>query len=421
MSTATATRTPVIALLGQPNSGKSTLFNALTGSRQHVGNWPGKTVEKKEGYYTQNGSRYTVTDLPGSYSLSANSDEEIITRDYIASGKADVVCILADASQLERSMFMLADYAGMNCPAVLLLNLMDIAQEQSKKIDAKKIEQRLGIPVVPFVAANRKEYDHFYQAIDTALEQKKCLEIQSLDARYRALDGGHYETLYDLMPASGIDGYSPTWLAAKVMEGDVAVTAKVRQALSGESKARFEAVLTQINNGALLTGDCKFKWIDEILKGAISGKSQSATLSKFDKKATSKRWGKWIAIGILLLGLIASFIPAAPIMIIGSSIPQLGAPIAAGLSAMGVPQMAIDLLLDVVLNTISFSISMIGFVFSINLVFGLIEEIGYMARVSYVFDGAMSKLGLQGKSVMPFLVSFGCIIGGAAGTRVIDS
>ena len=148
MSTEAVVKTPVIALLGQPNSGKSTLFNALTGARQHVGNWPGKTVEKKEGYYRKNGKRYTVTDLPGSYSLSANSDEEIITRDYIAGGKADVVCILADASQLERSLFMLADYAGINIPAILLLNLMDIANGQGKRIDDAAIEQRLGIPVI---------------------------------------------------------------------------------------------------------------------------------------------------------------------------------------------------------------------------------------------------------------------------------
>ena len=104
-----------IALLGQPNSGKSTLFNGLTGARQRVGNWPGKTVEKKEGHFDRNGIRYRVTDLPGTYSLSANSEEEIITRDYIASGEADVVCILADSSQLSRSLFMLADYAGINC------------------------------------------------------------------------------------------------------------------------------------------------------------------------------------------------------------------------------------------------------------------------------------------------------------------
>ena len=129
----------VIALLGQPNSGKSSLFNALTGLKQHVGNWPGKTVEKKEGKFEHNGKKYLVADLPGSYSLSANSDEEIITRDYIASGKADVVCILADSSQLERSLYMLADYAGITVPTFLLLNMSDVAAGQGKQIDADAI------------------------------------------------------------------------------------------------------------------------------------------------------------------------------------------------------------------------------------------------------------------------------------------
>ena len=146
----------VIALLGQPNSGKSTLFNALTGLKQHVGNWPGKTVEKKEGVFEYNGKKYLVADLPGTYSLSANSDEEIITRDYIASGKADVVCILTDSSQLERSLYMLADYAGITLPTFLLLNMSDVAAEQGKKIDAKAIEKKLGIPVVLFSAQDRK-------------------------------------------------------------------------------------------------------------------------------------------------------------------------------------------------------------------------------------------------------------------------
>ena len=116
-----------IALLGQPNSGKSTVFNALTGSRQHVGNWPGKTVEKIDGYYTYKGTRFTVTDLPGSYGLSGNSDEEVITTEFIKSGQADLVCILVDASQLERSMYMAAEFAALDKPAVLLLNMMSRA------------------------------------------------------------------------------------------------------------------------------------------------------------------------------------------------------------------------------------------------------------------------------------------------------
>ena len=159
-----------IALLGQPNSGKSTVYNALTGSRQHVGNWPGKTVEKNEGYYTYNGVKYTVTDLPGSYGLSGNSDEEIITADYIRSGQADLVCILVDASQLERSMYMVAEFAALNKPAVLLLNMMDVARAQKKEIDHKKMEERLGIPVLPFTAAESKGYDELRSLLARELE-----------------------------------------------------------------------------------------------------------------------------------------------------------------------------------------------------------------------------------------------------------
>lgn len=421
MSTAAMAKTPVIALLGQPNSGKSTLFNALTGARQHVGNWPGKTVEKKEGYYTKGGMRYTVTDLPGSYSLSANSDEEIITRDYIAEGKADVVCILADSSQLERSLFMLADYAGINCPAVLLLNLMDVAKGQGKQVDAAKIEQRLGIPVIPFVAADRKNYDAFYSAVDRALDKKEFLQTESLTEKYRKLNDGLYTKLYDLMPTEGIEGYSAAWLAAKALEGDTAVTEKIEARLPETRQAELSEIQDGIRNGSLLTGGCKFRWIDELLQGAVKGKAENRALSKFDRVATGKRWGKPLAVLIILLGLVASFIPAAPIMALGSMIPMLGEPIAAGLSSIGAPQILIDLICQVVLNTLYFAVSMIGFVFAINLVFGLIEEVGYMARVSYVFDNTMAKLGLQGKAVMPFLVSFGCTIGGAAGTRVIDS
>ena len=228
MNKAAMTKCPTIALLGQPNSGKSTLFNGLTGARQRVGNWPGKTVEKKEGYYDRDGVRYRVTDLPGTYSLSANSEEEIITRDYIASGQADVVCILADSSQLSRSLFMLADYAGIECPAILLLNLVDVAEAQGKTVDAKKLEEKLGIPVIPFVAADRKQYDRYYEAIDKAMKEKQQISIDSLIARVRTIEKGIYEELLALMPPEGIDNYSPHWLAIKLIEGDAAILEKVK-------------------------------------------------------------------------------------------------------------------------------------------------------------------------------------------------
>lgn len=412
---------PTIALLGQPNSGKSTLFNALTGARQRVGNWPGKTVEKKEGYYQKDGVRFRVTDLPGSYSLSANSEEEIITRDYIASGQADVVCILADSSQLSRSLFMLADYAGIQCPAVLLLNLMDVAEAQGKTVDAAKLEEKLGIPVIPFVAADRKHYDKFFDAIDRALKEKKLLNTGSLTEKYSDIGDGAYEKLLELMPQSGMGNYSASWLATKLLEEDKAVLELVEKNLPQEAYRETQAVLSSVEDGVLETAGYKFKWIDELLKDALVYKEKKIALSRFDRLATHRTWGKPLAIIIILLGLIASFIPATPFMLVGSLVPKLGEPISAALSAISAPQILTDFITQVVLISIYSVISMIGFVFGVNLIFGILEEVGYMARVSYVFDRSMTKFGLQGKSVMPLVVSFGCTIGGAAGTRVIDS
>ena len=365
--------------------------------------------------------RYRVTDLPGTYSLSANSEEEIITRIFIASGQADVVCILVDSSQRSRSLFMLADYAGIECPAVLLLNLMDVAEAQGKTVDAEKLEGKLGIPVIPFVAADRKQYGGFFEAVDRALKEKKQINIDSLTEKYQTIKNGTYGKLLALMPEEGIENYSAPWLVTKLIEGDTAILEKVKNTLEAEAYQDVQAILSSVQNGALHTGGCKFQWIDELLSDVLVQKQEKPLFPKFDRLATHRRWGKPLAVLIILLGLVASFIPAAPIMALGSMIPGLGGSISEALSTIGVSQMLIDLINQVVLNTLYFAVAMIGFVLGVNLVFGFLEEVGYMARVSYVFDGTMAKLGLQGKSVMPLVVSFGCTIGGAAGTRVIDS
>ncbi len=409
----------VIALLGQPNSGKSTLFNALTGMRQHVGNWPGKTVEKKEGSFTHNGTGYLVADLPGTYSLSANSDEEIITRDYIASGKADVVCILADSSQLERSLYMLADYAGITVPCFLLLNMSDVAAQQGKKIDAKELEKKLGIPVVLFSAPDTKDYDGFYSALERAVKGKTVLDPEALEVRFAELDT--YDRIKELIPERVIPGYSKTWLATKAVEGDAPVIAKIRARLSESDKAEFEAALASIDKGVVQTGERKFAWIDELLADTARSKQTKVTLGKFDRIITHHIWGKPVVVLTIVLGLIASFIPALPFMGIGQLIGYIPDPLNEALLNAGCPAFIAALLCDVLIRSVSFIVQMLGFVFGVTLVFGLLEEIGIMARISYVFDNTMAKFGLQGKSVMPFLISFGCTMGGAAGTRVIDN
>ena len=409
----------VIALLGQPNSGKSTLFNALTGLKQHVGNWPGKTVEKKEGTFEHNGKKYLVADLPGTYSLSANSDEEIITRDYIASSKADVVCILADSSQLERSLYMLADYAGITVPCFLLLNLSDVAAEQGKQIDFSALEKKLGIPVVLFSAPEIKHYESFYNALERAIEKKTVLDASLLDSKLNEISG--YQEIKKLIPANVIPGYSESWLATKAIEADAPVTAKIKASLIGEKRSAFNDAIGKIKNGVLLTGEKKFAWIDSLLDGTVKSEKKNRTLGKFDRMITHRIWGKPVVVLTVLFGLIASFIPALPFMGIGSAVGALANPINYALTSAGCPAFLIAIICDVIINSLSFIFKMLGFVFGVTLVFGLLEEVGVMARISYVFDNTMSKLGLQGKSVMPFLVSFGCTMGGAAGARVIDN
>lgn len=357
----------VIALLGQPNSGKSTLFNALTGLRQHVGNWPGKTVERREGNFSNKGREFLVVDLPGSYSLSANSDEEVITRDFIVSGNADVVCILADSSQLERSLYMLADYAGIDVPCFLVLNMKDVAEEQGKTINPKAIEEKIGIPVILFSAPDTKGYDIFYDALNKAVDEHTVL------------------------------------IAPQLIEES--------KPIEGEDE----------NRRVIRTGEAKFAWIDSLLDGAVTSKPQNVTLGKLDRIYTHPVWGKPAVVGTIILGLLLSFIPALPLMGLGSLIGMIPAPLEESLLNIGCPAFLAAFLTDVLIRGVGFIVQMLGFVFGVTLVFGLLEEVGVMARISYVFDNTMAKLGLQGKSIMPFLISFGCTMGGAAGARVIDN
>ena len=405
-----------IALLGQPNSGKSTIFNNLTGSRQHVGNWPGKTVEKKEGTFNFNGKAYTIADLPGSYSLSANSDEEVVTRDYIASGEAELVCVLADSSQLERSLFMLADYAGINTPAMLVLTMTDVSEEQGRKIDAKTLENKLGIPVVSMVAPELKEYDRLKKAFENALNDPKYLDTNSLFEMYKQNE--LYNEALALVPEKGKEHYSAEWLAAKLMDGD-----RVVADMLSDKKTAYKFI-EKAKNGSLITSDCKFDWIARLIEGAvIKTKKTSQLLTKFDRNAIHPKKGKWVAIGIIIAALCGSMLLAGPLMALGFEviIPLMFSLVENTVTAVGGPEWLISFINTTISTSLGWVIAMVGFVFSVNIVFGLIEQVGYMARISYVFDNIMNKLGLQGKSVMPLLMSFGCTMGGVSGSRVLDN
>ena len=343
---------PVIALLGQPNSGKSTIFNMMTGSHQHVGNWPGKTVDQKEGEFRYNGKQLILADLPGSYSLSAGSDEEIITKDYITSGNADLVLVMADASQLKRSLYMLADFVGTKVPAVLVLNMMDVAQRQGLTVDVNKLSEKLGIPVVPMSAIRKKDYQTLYSVIERSLNQKSVINSNSL------------------------------------------------------SSARE-----------------KMQFIDALLDNVLTtSKTVKKAFTNFDKKALLPVRGKLMAFGIILGIFLLAMIFAGVISGIASAILV---PAAVALRSvfenLGVHALLISLICDVLANVLYFALMMASFVLGITLGFNLMEETGYLARISFLFDHTMSKVGLQGKTIMPFFMGLGCTIAGTTGTRVVDN
>lgn len=369
-----------VALLGQPNSGKSTLFNGLTGSHQHVGNWPGKTVEQKSGTFSRQGTTIEVIDLPGAYGLAAGSPEEEVTRDYVARGEADAVVVFADASQLERSLYMLASFAGNRTPALLVLNMMDVAEAQGKQVNVALLERRLGIPVVPLVASDRKSYEGFYAALDTVLETATATKTKA---------------------GQGV----PSDAAAAGASHDVA-----RPAVPQGCGSSIQEVTA-----------ARFAWVESLLDGAVTKPAAAETLSRFDRIALGSRWSKPLAALMILVGFLLAFIPALPIMGLGGMVSSLGMVVASALTASGVPEVVGSLLSGVVFNSLCFGIMMVGYVFGINLVFGIYEETGYMARISYVFDSTMARFGLQGKSLMPFLMCLGCTMGGVSGSRVIDS
>ena len=347
-----------IALLGQPNSGKSTIYNNLTGSRQHVGNWAGKTVEKNEGSYTFKGTKYTVTDLPGSYGLSGNSDEEIITTDFIKSGQSDLTVVLVDASQLERSMFMLAEFARLDKPAVLVLNMIDVAQDMGKKINAQALAQKLGIPVLTFNATDTKDYDKLKKLIAEELKAPHKMKLAPPESH---------------------------------------------QDVKADSQSKFE-------------------WVDALLSGVSQTGDKVYQLSKFDRIMIRPVLGKIICIGVVLLAFLAAMIIMIPFMGIGEMIPGvLHDPVDKLLTGWNVHPWLVSVFSTMLPNVLFFVISMASFVFGVNIVFGFLEETGFLARAAYQFDGLLSKLGLQGKAICPMLMGFGCTIGGACGTRVMDN
>ncbi len=412
-----------IALLGQPNSGKSTLYNALTGSHQRVGNWPGKTVEKAEGDFYYKDQLFRIVDLPGSYGLTANSEEEVVTRDYIERGRSDLVCLIVDASQLERSLFMLADFAGIKCPALLVLNMMDVAKEKDTKIDVLKMEQVLGIPVLGFTALDSDRYLEFYETLERAVENPKTVLTEGIRKLVEDEENSPLNQLESLLQGADFGVRENFWMASKLLENDPLVKAEVCATVDSGRLARIDRILNEERSaGGLITGEAKYRWISELLRHCVTEKKSSVVLSRFDKIATHRVKGKLLAFGIMALTLVACMVLASPGMLIGMGlIPWCASALHPVFENFGVWPVIESFVCGVLIGGVGLTVGMTSFVFAILFVFALVENVGYMARFSYVFDSWLSRLGLHGKAIMPLFSGLACTAGAVCGTRVLDT
>lgn len=411
-------------ITGNPNSGKTTLFNALTGAKQKVGNWPGVTVEKKSGNYNHQGKGVEVVDLPGIYSLSATSLDEQIARDYVISGKPDLIVDIIDASNLERNLYLTSQLLEMKVPVIVVINMMDIAKQRNIKIDIKKLEGFLGCPVVPIVANKGQGIDQLKDAINRAAGSQK---ITSAVIEYPAEIEGAITNLIplveDIASKKNVDA---RWLSVKLLEDDEMannLAGDLVEPVLMESKRKIRSTLG--DDSDIMVADSHYGFIHGIYQEAVQKKSEiRRTVSDAIDIVLLNRG---LGIPLFLLAMYATFM--ITINVGGCFIDffdiLFGTICVDGfgklLGSLHFPEWLITFLAGGIgggIQTMSTFIPPIGFMF---LCLSILEDSGYMARAAFVMDRFMRYVGLPGKSFIPMLVGFGCNVPAIMATRTLDN
>ena len=413
----------VLAVVGNPNCGKTTLFNALTGSRQRVGNWPGVTVEKKSGEYRVGKTRFEVVDLPGTYSLDVADQEvsldEKIARDYVHANEADLIVNIVDAANLERNLYLTTQLAEMRVPLLVVLNMVDVAAAKGIKVDAEALSQRLGCPVVAVVASEGEGIDALKAAIVEAVASRPTskAEVRYDDAIEQAIS-----TLVSaLAGASAARGASARWLAVRLLEGDDLARASVEAATAERAAALAGGLGDDLD---ILVADARYGVANRIAGEvtAVSGRASSDLTDRIDRLVLNRALG--IPIFLLMMYLMFMF----TINIGGAFIDFFdqfaGALLVDGfgalLAGLGTPQWLEVLLAKGIgggLQVVATFIPVIGFLY---LFLSVLEDSGYMARAAFVMDRFMRWVGLPGKSFVPLIVGFGCNVPAIIATRTLE-
>jgi ferrous iron transport protein B len=415
------TRPRLVGLAGQPNVGKSTVFNLLTGLHQHVGNWSGKTVERKEGRGTVDGMAFTLVDLPGTYSLTANSPEERIARDFVLHERPDVVVMVANAAALERNLYLLAELLLLPAPVVLGLNMMDVARAEGLEIEPQVLAAALGIPVVPMEASRARGVRELAAA---------ALHLAREPGRFRParpqIAEPHREVLAEVRRRLGGHvpaPYPPDWAALKLLEGDAEVIERAQGWLPSADWAAIEALLAAHEDAVIDIAGGRYEWIGRMVRAAVRRPrlGQVSLTDRIDRYALHPVWGLAILLAVFAAVFALTFELAAPVQawLDTAVVGPLRA--AVGQALAGAPPWLAGLMTDGVLAGAGLVMTFVPLLALFFLALGLLEDTGYLARAAFVTDRYMHRLGLHGKSFLPLCLGFGCNVPAVMGARIIES
>lgn len=414
----------MIALVGNPNSGKTTFFNALTGSNQHVGNWPGVTVEKKEGNFKFKGKEYLVIDLPGTYSLGAFSEDEVVARNFILTGDPDVIINVIDASNIERNLYMTTQLLEMGKKVVIALNMIDEAEKRDIKFDIEGLSKKLGVPIVPTIAARGKGIDNIIKAaidiMNTNMAPKNPLQ-------YNEAVEHHVEHIEKILEGCELP-YPAKWVALKIVEGDGEILKELKKINLDQSIiAEIEEFYKYHDNEnfELEIIDSRYSFANQVVEGTVKRpKEEVVTLTnKIDKIFLNKYLGIPIFAAIMLLVFQLTFEIGEEIL--GEAAVSLmegfGGFLETFLVSINAPNWFVSFMIDGVINGVGAVIEFVPLITILYLLLGFLEDSGYMARAAYVWDDFMRKLGLQGKAFISMIIGFGCNVPGIMSARTLDN
>ena len=411
-----------IALAGNPNSGKTTIFNAITGAHQHVGNYPGVTVEKKEGFRKYKDYEMSIVDLPGTYSLTAYSIEEIIARNFVIDEHPDVVIDVIDASNIERNLYLAVQLMEMNVPLVLAFNMTDVAQQKGLRFDIEKLSKLLNSPIVQTVGNKSQGIDELLDTVSKMADQGKVAKLYTLYYGKEIED--ELAKIEKLLNSEHklAEKYGARWLALKLLEQDKEVLDK------GHKSEVLEAVLRSVKHLRKIFGDEPEIVIADRRYGFISGACQEAIESTIETRhsrsdmidavLTSKTFGLPIFIGLMYIVFDLVFqLGKWPMEWMEGAFAYL-AGVITNILPGGIIQ---SLLVDGIIAGVGGVVIFLPNILLLFMAIAILEDTGYMARAAFVMDRIMHKIGLHGKSFIPMLIGFGCSIPAIMATRILEN